>query len=227
VAGLTAVPLSHRRVEVRWGGGGGYYRLKRNDRPAVGLFRNRYLDKRVMPKTTYTYAVSAISWSGEARAAASVQVTTPDGPPPLPAADVYLSDIPAVKSTVGWNDYARKDKSIEDNPIRIAGERYEKGMGVHAVSELVYELKPQFARFVSYVGVDDEKGGAGSVTFEVHVDGKKVWQSGKMTGGDIAKEVNVKLPEGAKKLRLVVGDAGDGIGSDHADWAEAGFVVEQ
>jgi hypothetical protein len=227
VAALKAVPLSHRRVEVRWGGGGGYYRLKRNDRPAVGLFRNHYLDKRVMPKTTYTYTVSAISWSGEAKAAASVQVTTPDGPPPLPAPDVCLSNLKPTKATVGWNDYPRKDKSIEDNPIRIAGEEYEKGMGVHALSELVYDLKPDYARFVSYVGVDDEKGGAGTVTFEVHVDGKKVWESGRMTGGDIAKEVNVKLPDGAKTLRLVVGDAGDGIGSDHADWAEAGFVVEK
>ncbi|MBN2452098.1 MAG: DUF1080 domain-containing protein, partial [Lentisphaeria bacterium] len=27
-------------------------------------------------------------------------------------------------------------------------------------------------------------------------------------------------------MRLVVGDAGDGVGCDHADWANAGFLTE-
>ncbi len=97
-------------------------------------------------------------------------------------------------------------------------------MGVHAVSELVYALKAEYARFVSYIGVDAEKGGSGTCTFDVYVDGKKVYSSGRMGGNDEAKEINVGIPKGAKQLRLVVGDAGDGIGSDHADWAEAGFV---
>ena len=78
-------------------------------------------------------------------------MTVPDGPPPLPKADVLISDLTPVKSTVGWGERARVDKSIEDNPLRISGVTFEKGMGIHAVSELVYDLRPEYERFVARV----------------------------------------------------------------------------
>jgi hypothetical protein len=41
-----------------------------------------------------------------------------------------------------------------------------------------------------------------------------------MKAGDPAKEVNVSL-DGLLYLDLIVSDAGDGSGYDHADWCEA------
>mgnify|MGYP001317609771 CR=1 FL=1 len=38
---------------------------------------------------------------------------------------------------------------------------------------------------------------------------------------------NVELNSRFKELRLVVTDAGDGIASDHADWADAGFITTE
>ena len=228
VANLRAMAPSHKRIEVTWSGTGGYYVLRRDDGPPIGIFEERYLDKDILPKKTYTYTVSALSWSGKSKAKASARVTVPEGPPPLPKPDVFISDLKAVKSTVGWNDTARQDKSIEDNPIRIAGEEYRKGMGVHAVSELVYAVKPEYARFVSYVGADDEKGqGQGSVVFEVYADTKQLYKSKVLRGGMEPAEINVEIPKGTTQLRLVVADAGDGIGSDHADWARAGFLLKK
>lgn len=46
-----------------------------------------------------------------------------------------------------------------------------------------------------------------------------------MSGRYPAKFVNVDLT-GAKTLRLVVTDAGNGINNDHADWADAKFILE-
>jgi hypothetical protein len=227
VTNLRVTGLSHKKVELAWGGDGGFFLLRRNNEPAIGLFAQSYLDKAVQPKATVTYTVSALSWSGKANAEASLTVTVPDGPPPLPKADVLISDLTPVKATVGWGEHPRVDKSIDDNPLRISGETYDKGMGIHAISELVYDLKPEYARFVAYVGVDAEKGGSGTVTFEVYVDGQKLYDSGLVKGNDEAKEVNVALPAGAKQIRLFVGDGGDGIGADHADWAWAGFVVKK
>ena len=40
-------------------------------------------------------------------------------------------------------------------------------------------------------------------------------------------EINVEIPKGTRQLRLVVADAGDGIGCDHADWARAGFLLKK
>jgi alpha-galactosidase len=41
-----------------------------------------------------------------------------------------------------------------------------------------------------------------------------------MTGGQAAQHLTADLT-GAQTLSLLVGDAGDGIGHDNADWADA------
>src|SRR5581483_5352502 len=66
----------------------------------------------------------------------------------------------------------------------------------------------------------------GSVVFFVIGDGKTLWQSGVLRGGDHAKEVSVDL-HGIRTLLLRVGDADDDINYDHADWAEAKIVMSQ
>jgi hypothetical protein len=146
----------------------------------------------------------------------------------LPPPDRHLSDLVPLRASVGWGGFAHWDRSIEGNPIRIAGETYERGVGVHALSELVYDLRPAYTRFVAYVGVDDEKttGPTGTVVFEVYADGRRLYRSGIKRRGEAPSAVNVAIPRGARQLRLVVTDAGDGIGCDHADWAAAGFLLD-
>jgi alpha-galactosidase len=112
-------------------------------------------------------------------------------------------------------------KSVDGNPLTLHGVVYPHGIGTHAHSEMLINLRGEATRFVAMVGLDDEKAkSAGSVTFDVLVDGKKVYSSGVMRGGMEPKMVSVDLT-GAKKLLLRVGDADDGIDSDHADWAGA------
>jgi alpha-galactosidase len=116
--------------------------------------------------------------------------------------------------------------SVDRNPLKLHARTYAHGVGTHAVSTLIIDLKGAAKSFASMVGVDDEKTGAGSVTFEVYVDGKKAADSGVMRGGDAPKLISVDLT-GAKKLMLHVGDAGDGIDSDHADWAGAQIILAE
>jgi len=142
--------------------------------------------------------------------------------PPPP--DVFLSDRVPMRATVGWGDRPRKDLSIQDHPLAIAGKTYARGLGVHAVSEVVYALRPEYGRFVAVVGVDDEMHDytAASITFRVLADDALLGESPVLRLGD-AWAFDEPIPPGAKLLRLVVTDAGDGINCDHADWAEAGF----
>jgi len=58
------------------------------------------------------------------------------------------------------------------------------------------------------------------VIFQVWGDGVLLYESGVMTGSTPTKSVNVNIA-GKSQLRLVVTDGGDGISSDHADWAGA------
>ncbi|MEI8283343.1 MAG: NPCBM/NEW2 domain-containing protein, partial [Armatimonadota bacterium] len=115
---------------------------------------------------------------------------------------------------------ARKNLSVDGHPIKIGGQTFEHGVGTHAMSECTIQLHKSAASFRAMVGVDDEQGGKGTVRFIISVDDKKVFDSGVMRGGQKAKEVNVNLT-GASIMELVVEDAGDGMDSDHADWAEA------
>jgi alpha-galactosidase len=55
------------------------------------------------------------------------------------------------------------------------------------------------------------------------VDGKKAFESGPMDRTMAAKPVEVDV-SGAKVLELRALDGGDGITSDHADWANARLV---
>lgn len=116
---------------------------------------------------------------------------------------------------------AQAGKSVDNNPIKLHGVVYPHGIGTHARSEMLINLKGAATRFIAMVGLDDERAMSdGSITFEALVDGKKVFSSGVMRGGMEPKPVSVDLT-GAKKLLLRVTDAEDGINNDHADWAGA------
>lgn len=139
---------------------------------------------------------------------------------------LYLSDLEWRSATIGWGSIQR-DRSVDSNPLRLLGDdgevTFEKGIGTHAHSEIVYDLEGKgYRRFESYVGVDREVGGSGSVVFQVWLDGEKAFDSGKMTRETKAKFLSIDLT-GKKEMKLVVTDAGDGNGWDHADWADAKF----
>jgi len=111
--------------------------------------------------------------------------------------------------------------AADGKQISIAGRKFTYGLGVHSASEVAFNVNKAFQRFVADVGVDDEVGGGrGSVVFQVFGDGTKLFETVRMTQGMSARRVDLNIT-GVTMLKLVVGDAGDGIGSDHADWAGA------
>ena len=83
---------------------------------------------------------------------------------------------------------------------------------------LVFELKPNYRRFVAVAGIDDEMKDftQSSVVFEVWIDGKQAGKSPVMRPGDCFY-FNMPIPSGSKSLRLLAGD--------HTDWVNAGFMT--
>jgi hypothetical protein len=141
---------------------------------------------------------------------------------------VYLSDIPWKSSQNGWGP-VEKDMSNGESgegdgkTITIDGITYNKGLGTHAGSEIVYLLDKKYTRFKAAAGIDDETNYTGSVVFQVSADGEKLFESGVVQGGDKPLEIDVDI-NGKDELRLVVTDARDGIACDHADWADARII---
>jgi len=140
----------------------------------------------------------------------------------LSAQTVWLDQLDLSPTTQGWG-IPKKNKTVDDNIMTIAGKTFERGFGTHAESSLFIQLDGKANSFTAQVGIDDEvKGRQPAVEFIVYGDGAKLWSSGVMHDGDAARLCNVKL-SGVKKLELRVTEGGNGNGSDHADWADAKF----
>ncbi|MEV6537547.1 NPCBM/NEW2 domain-containing protein [Streptomyces sp. NPDC051665] len=149
---------------------------------------------------------------------ASVVVAPPSG-------TSYLGDLPWMSTANGYGPVERNTSNGESaagdgHPITLGGVVYAKGLGVHAESDVEYYTGKACEKVTADVGVDDEKGANGTVAFEIWADGTKVASTGVLTNAMLAQPVTADVT-GAQVVRLVVTDGGDGIDSDHADWADA------
>jgi hypothetical protein len=138
---------------------------------------------------------------------------------------IFLSDLTPTAVTNGWGPLERDRSNGEQaagdgRTLTLNGVTYAKGLGVHAGSEITYDLGGAYTRFTANIGVDDEVGNNGSVVFQVWADGVQLFTSPTMRGSSATRSVNVNVSN-RRTLRLVVTNAGDNFYSDHANWANA------
>ncbi|MFF0013234.1 beta-galactosidase [Streptomyces sp. NPDC005374] len=145
-------------------------------------------------------------------------------PPPGLSKDAYVSDLTLVKAVNGWGpvekDLSNGEAAAGDGrTLAIAGTSYDKGLGVHANSQVRVYLGGGCTRFTAVAGVDDEVGDGGSVSFQVVADGRTLVTTPVVSGSGGGTAVDVDVT-GARWLDLLVDGGGD-VSSDHADWADA------
>ena len=139
--------------------------------------------------------------------------------PQVIAQSVWLDDLDLTAMELGWgNPHSRK--SVEGNTLTVAGQKFERGIGTHAVSTFMLSLDGKGKRFTASVGIDDETGNKASISFYVLGDKKVLWESGVMRKGDAPRRIDLTIQD-IKLLGLLVTDAGDGIDYDHGDWCDA------
>ena len=133
---------------------------------------------------------------------------------------IYLDELDLSKTTCGWNQTAAR-KTVDNNPLAIAGRRFERGVGHHAPGDILIKL-PNLSgvRFSAWVGIDDEVGKRGHAEFLVYGNNKLLWRSEPMVGGQEAKRVDIDL-KGLNSLRLHCDTLPEGYGHDHQDWGDA------
>ncbi|WP_327358286.1 NPCBM/NEW2 domain-containing protein [Streptomyces sp. NBC_01304] len=144
---------------------------------------------------------------------------------PPPAGASQLSELPMLSATNGWGPVEKNTSNGESaagdgNPLTLNGTVFAKGLGVHADSAVEFYAGTRCSKVTAQVGVDDEKSTNGSVAFEIWADGRKAASTGVLTTPDAAQAISADV-SGAQLVRLVVTDGGNGVDSDHADWAEA------
>jgi hypothetical protein len=144
------------------------------------------------------------------------------------AADSADGHTATLTGGAGWGPVERDTSNGENqagdgHPITLNGAVSAKGLGVHANGDVSVYLGGNCTRYTATVGVDDEVGGGGSVTFSVVADGRTLTTTPVLTGSSASVPIDVDVT-GAQQLDLLIGDGGDGNGSDHGDWADARLV---
>jgi hypothetical protein len=136
----------------------------------------------------------------------------------------WLLDLTPTKGEAGWLPAGQTWQSLSGD-IKLLTDRsrggrvYSKSIYGQASSEFVYSLEGKYKTFVAAAGIGTIKADA-SVEFIVYVDGKRKYKSDPYRIGQPVLPVVVDV-RGAKVLKLVITDAGDGIRNDYAWWGEA------
>ena len=141
--------------------------------------------------------------------------------------DTYISDLDWKSATIGWGTI-RKDRSLNGDAIKLLNkngevETFEKGIGTHAHSEIVYD-STEYDIFDTWVGMDQYVAGrpAPRVKFKVYVDGKLKAETDLMKTDSPKQHIVVDV-RNSKEVKLVVENGPNGMNADHADWADAKF----
>lgn len=167
-------------------------------------------------KKSYEYLLFRIRENGEAPGEASI-------PEPDDQGILYLSLLTPVSVSQDYGDLTM-DRSVEGGKLQPGPDQYERGLGSHAPSKLVYDIPEGYDYFEATVGVNRSTNGAGSIKVSVSLDDNEpVFISPVLTGTSDPSTVHVELGK-ARRITLLADPTSDGKRFDHVDWAGACFV---
>jgi hypothetical protein len=146
----------------------------------------------------------------------------------------YLSDLEPTKvvekSGGEYVKHYRRDRNLDGDPIRLGGTPYDKGLALHAYTELVYDLGGRYKEFATVLGVDGQAGGNSDVKVTFYGDDKEL-HSYNVKRADKPQPVKL-LVKDVRSLRIVVRSANEGelnglldLGN-HVDLADARVIKE-
>jgi hypothetical protein len=157
---------------------------------------------------------------------------------------IYLSDLAPFKVDENANyiraaeplpgdlsfPWQRDANAGDGGRLRIRGQEFRKGIGVHARSSLTFALEGGFSKFQAVVGIDDHavrltgQDPVGNVNFVISGDGKVLERRDGVTSRTAPASLSVDV-RGVKELVLLVDFGEDRSGQgDFADWALARII---
>lgn len=117
----------------------------------------------------------------------------------------------------------RRDKSVSGSQLSIGGVKFSHGLGVHSRSVLTYNIGKQYRRLTGAIGIDDAVGRLGDVVFRVIADGREIFNSGNVKGGQPPRRISLDVT-GVQTLVLEVDFGADMDVGDHANWANLRLI---
>jgi hypothetical protein len=123
----------------------------------------------------------------------------------------YLSDVEVARvklvqvAVQGRTPEFRRDRNPDNTGnIRVAGKTYDKGLAMHARTEVTFDLDGEYREFKAVAGIDDNysQGCEEPVVVRIEGDGKELLTL-NVTRKDGAKPINLNIKD-VQKLRLIV-----------------------
>ena len=140
--------------------------------------------------------------------------------------DLPLSAMPGEtllqKSATGFTWPWRRNANVRGNDLVLGSAVGDLGVGTHSYSEIAFDLPAQAKQFSATVGINRAVGNGGCAKVKVYrekVEGKPLWESGFLRGGDSPLKLGPIDVAGAKRLVLVTdfGHEGRPRGADPLD----------
>lgn len=118
-----------------------------------------------------------------------------------------------------------KDAAADSHPLRIDGNTFEKGLGIHAPCRVTYALDGKYLRFDAVVGIDAVTARRGRAKVAVEIDGKRIELNGgkELTSDSAPLEVRLSV-KGARSLTLIVELGTFGDVQANVNWAKARLI---
>lgn len=188
-------------------------------------------------------ANAVFTYSGEAPVTVTEDEMYPDPNAPaiiqLPAEGangeeiIPLSSLDLTLCTNGWGTI-KVNKSIDNNPLKINGQEYASGVGMHAPGKVVVKLNGAVTAFHAVLGIDDEviksnlPANEGRCNYKVYLrkqnGDETIIASGEISAAD-KKVANIDITSSLSDYKYLVLDFDQGAnnGHDHIDVANSYF----
>jgi hypothetical protein len=115
------------------------------------------------------------------------------------------------------------DRNAAGGPIRVAGQQFEHGLGVHSESSITFDLRGDYAEFTTSMGLDDDSGPYANVDVEIRVDGQLRFDQQAITPGRLYGPIRLDVT-GARRIKLTVLFGANADIQDRFDWVEAALI---
>lgn len=115
------------------------------------------------------------------------------------------------------------DRNVRGEALRVAGETYDRGIGVHSRSRLTYDLRGEYRELVTSFGMDDDSGPFADVTVIISVDGQRRYEQKNVRAGKLHGPVRLDVTR-AKQLELIVDFGENGDLQDRFNWIDPALI---
>jgi hypothetical protein len=118
----------------------------------------------------------------------------------------------------------RVNRSVAGTPLRLGGQTFRTGLGMHSFCELLIPLGEKFSLLVATAGIDDAVRPYGDATITFLGDGRPLGKPIRLTGKTAPQPIRLKL-EGVESLLIRVDFGEDNLGfADHVDLVAARLI---